>query len=563
MSSTSTGPSGTFRGPSGTAIATGQSRPSLQDQSFISRWPLALCLLLGIAALAIYYPVNHFSFLPSVDDSGYVTDNVHVLGPLDWTEVRWAFTHTFLLNYDPLTFLAHSINVRIFHLNAGRHHDVNVVLHVLDALLLFWLLRRSTGFTARSFVVAALFTVHPINVENVAWVSELKTLLSTGFFFAAMIVYLWYARRPKWWRMLCVGFVYGLGLLAKPQIITFPFVLLLWDYWPLHRMFAATQTTVPGVAGKRDFLPQRLRRLVIEKIPLFLITAVDILITLHAENKPDLERYTFAIRLGTAIRSYAVYVGKALWPVNLGFDYPHPGYSLRWPEVWAALALLVAITAAVLAYRKQRYLLVGWFWFVGTMLPTINLVQIDTAAVADRYAYICFVGLFLMACWGLAELAHQQHLSRALLPAVTASVLVVLSAVSHHQVRYWQDEFAVWNRSLQVAPVNPGAEWALGNLMVHHGDVEQGIVHMQRSFEEAPRNSTDTMFMAEVQHQHGDYRKALLYYQKALALSTDKRMNAEMYANMGHVYGSLGDEANALRCYVEAQRIRESLPGRK
>lgn len=545
------------RGSSDTVVNDQPSLPGSRSKAFGTRWQFTLLgLVLAIVTIAIYYPVNGYAFLPSVDDAGYVTQDIHILGPLDWTEVQWAFTHTYFLNYDPLTFLAHSLNVRLFQLNAGRHHDVNVLLHALDVLLLFWLLKRSTGYTARSFVVAALFAVHPINVENVAWISELKTLLSTAFFFAAMLVYVWYARRPKLWRMLCVGFVYGLGLLAKPQIITFPFVLLLWDYWPLHRMFAGTHGTSPEADSEQVFSPRSFRWLLIEKIPLFLITAVDVLITLHAENKPGLERYTFVIRLGTAIRSYVVYIGKAFWPVNLAFNYPHPGYSLRWAEVWAALAVLVAITTIVISYRKHRYLVVGWFWFLGTMVPTINLVQIDLPAVADRYAYICFVGLFLMVCWGIAELARQQRFPRAVLPAMSATALVILALVCRHQLQYWKDDFSVWSRSAQVAPRNPGAEWALGTLHVQTGNVGEGLALMQRSLTEAPRNARDTMYMAEVEHQRGNYREAILYYRKALAISTDRDMNAQMYANMGHVYGRMGDEAEALRCYREAQRIR-------
>ena len=551
-------------GSSGIGVATQRSRFALgaADTTRSPRWELFFCsLVLIVATIGAYYPVHTYAFLPGVDDATYITRNIHVLGPLDWVEIQWAFTHPYVLNYDPLTFLAHSINVRLFHLNAGLHHDVNGFLHVLDVLLLFWVLSRSTGYTARSFMVAALFALHPINVENVAWISELKTLLSAAFFFGAMIAYLWYAQRPRLWRMLWVGFLYGLGLLAKPQIITLPFVLLLWDYWPLNRMFAAMEGGSTIAASKHGFQARSFWRLVSEKWPLFLITAVDVLLTLRAENKPGMERYTFLIRLGTAIRSYVVYVGKAFWPVNLGFNYPHPGYGLRWIEVWLSLVLLIAITTIIVTYRSRRYLFVGWFWFLGTMLPTINLVQIDLPAVADRYAYLCFIGIFLMVCWGGADLANQHRLSPAILSGSGITVLLILALVCHHQVQYWKNGFAVWRRALQVAPDNnPGAEWALGTLLLGQGEAEEGLLYMHKAVDQGPPDASRIMSLAEAEHQRGNRRQAIFYYQKALAVSQNEEWNAQMYANMGHAYGDLGDGANALRCYREAQRIRARLP---
>ncbi len=543
------------------------SRPSVASQrsqrdSYTlirsSKWQFViLAAILVLAIVAAYLPVHHYPFLQGVDDNGYVYENPRVLGPLDWTEIKWEFTHPFLLNYDPLTFLGHSINVRLFQLNAGRHHDSNVFLHVVNGLLLFWLLRRATGSTGRSFMVAALFAVHPINVENVAWIAELKTLLSTVFFFLALGAYRWYAQRPKLWRMLWVSFLYGLGLLAKPQIITLPFVLLLWDYWPLRRMFGAQATE----RNPADPPSSRFYSLILEKWPLFVIAVVDALITIHVGgHKEWIERYTFSIRLGAAIRSFVVYLGKAFWPVNLAFNYPHPGYSLRWLGVWASLVLLLAITAVVLVYRQHRYLVVGWFWFLGTMVPMINLVQIDISAVADRYAYICFVGLFLMVCWGTAEFARQKHLPRAVLPVAAAATLIFLAVLTRVQVRYWSDAEAVWKRSIEVAPRNGGSEWALGNLLIGRGHIDEGMKYMYLAMEDRPQDASVPARIAFEEHQQGHLKPAIFWYQKALAMSKDGKLNAQLYANMGHAYGDLGDAANALRCYREAQRTRGTLP---
>ncbi len=263
-------------------------------------WKRSLPIFVLVAAtLAVYYPVHNYAFF-NVDDSIYVYENPHVLGPLDWSTVKWAFTHTFALNYDPLTFLAHNLDVQLFQVNPGRHHEVNVVLHALDAVLLFLVFTRATGFAGRSFMVAALFAVHPVNVESVAWVSELKTMLSTAFFLLALEAYRWYARRPLLRRMALVAFLYGLGLLAKPQVITLPFVLLLWDYWPLRRMFAGDPNALRGTKDIESFHLSSFLKLVKEKIHLFIIAVGDTVITIFAEQKGSVREwpYTFSIRFG-------------------------------------------------------------------------------------------------------------------------------------------------------------------------------------------------------------------------------------------------------------------------
>jgi hypothetical protein len=527
-----------------------QARPLGERAKFI-----LLSAALVLAILAVYHPVHHYPFLINVDDDNYIFNNPHVLHSLSWTEVEWAFTHSYVRNYDPLTFLAHSLNVQMFQLHSGLHHDVNVLLHALDAVLLFWCLKRSTELIGRSFMVAALFAVHPINVENVAWVAELKTMISATFFFLALGAYVWYAQKPRLHRMAAVAFLYGLGLLAKPQIITLPFVLLLWDYWPLRRMFADNQEIdADGVLRSARF-----SALVLEKVPLFFIAGVDVLLTLHAEAK-DIERYTFVIRLGTAIRSYAVYLGKALWPSNLGFDYPHPGYSLHWAEVWFALLALVAITIAVVAQRRHRYLVVGWFWFLGTMLPTINIVQIDVPAVADRYAYIPFIGIFVMVCWGAVESTRRWRFSRVTLQGASVALLLILSVACSRQVRYWSDTIALFTRSSQVTARNARSELSLGRLLIQDGHVEQGLGHLYKASEYRPGDAGIMMWIASLEQQRGEVTQAIGWYEKALLYSKDQKINAQVLANLGHAYSDLGDTAHALQCYRAAQRLRQDSP---
>ena len=542
--------------------------PEQAGQHFLSRpmgWLKKPHVLLGIAlivaTLAAYYPVHHYPFV-DIDDNLYVSEDAHVLAPLGWSNLKYGFTHVFVLNYDPVTFVAHNVAVNVFQLNAGRHHDLNLVLHVLNALLLFWILRRATGFTGRSFMVAALFALHPINVENVAWVSELKTMLSTLFFFLALGAYRWYAEKPKLRRMAVIALLFGLGLLAKPQVITLPIVLLLWDYWPLGRMFPSAIDPSHMETKVEPLPPRSFSALLIEKIPLFVIAVFDAVITMIAEQKaaPEDWPFTFSIRLGNAILSYARYIGDAFWPSHLALMILHPGFGLRWWQVWAALAFLIAVTVFVAVERSCRYLTVGWLWLLGTMLPTIGLIQIDLHALADRYAYIAFVGLFLMVCWGVADLAERQHLPRMVLPAVSLVVLLLLSVLTRHQVGFWRDRVTLWTHTLDVTHRNWVADIRLGNEYRRRRQLEQSLVYYYQAAEDKPSEPLINLNIALSEHELGNYRQAIQYYEKVLAVSKNNATIAQVYANMGHAYSDLGDQARARECYEAALRPRPVPP---
>ena len=521
-------------------------------------WPqrqtLLLSLALFLATLALYYPVHHYPFI-DIDDNFYVTENPHVLGALNLSTVKWAFTHPFVLNYDPLTFLSHSLDVQMFGLDAGRHHDVNVILHALDAVLLFWVLKRATGYTLRSFMVAALFALHPINVENVAWISERKTMLSTLFFFLALGAYRWYAREPRLRRMAVVAFLYGLGLLAKPQVITLPFVLLLWDYWPLRRMFATAPDS--STAAVSEVIPPRsFAALIKEKIPLFAIAVVDVMLTLVAQHVAGSSQswpYTLTVRLENAIVAYAQYLGKALWPTGLALEYLYRGNSLQWWQVFGALLLLLTISALVAVKRRHRYLVVGWLWFLGTLVPMIGLVvQPDLEALADRYAYVSFLGLFLMVCWGAAEWAERRHLPRAVLPATSIAVLLVLSVLTYRQVGYWSDPVTLWTHTLQVTHRNWVAESRLGVAFRQQKQTDEALSYFYRAEEDHPGNPGVNLNIALIEHERGNLRQAIPYYEKVLAVSNDEAVRAQVLGNLGHLYSNLGDDARAQEYYRAA-----------
>jgi hypothetical protein len=526
------------------------------------RWSRDLLpvLVLILATVTAYYPV-HFHPFSGIDDPSYVTNEPRVQRPLDGSAVVWAFTHPFFESYDPLIFIAHSVNVRLFQLNPAGHHDVNLAWHVLDAVLLFLVLKGCTGYAGRSFMVAALFALHPINVENVAWIAELKTLLSTAFLLLALGAYHRYALRPNRARMSLVALLYTMGLLAKPQVITLPFLLLLWDYWPLRRLAIGLQSD-NGTKTGDTAAPAGFFTLVREKSVLFILAFVDAMLTLMAEGKahPRDWPFTFTIRLGNAILSYARYLGKAFWPIHLGYLYPHPGYSLSWVAVGWSFLLLSAITMLVLVRQKQRYLSVGWFWFLGSLVPMIGLVQINLPALADRWAYNAFIGIFIMVCWTVADWAQANALRRRLVQVVSVTVLLVLASRTRHQVGFWSDDMAMWQHSSEINQHYWIAEQMVGNLFAQRGEMKQALPHWYRAVADVPENRAINLAIADGERQAGNLELAINYYGKVLAFADDDPQNAQAWINMGLAYSALGDNARASACYAQGQRLRALPP---
>jgi protein O-mannosyl-transferase len=363
------------------------------------------CLLLAAATAALYFPVSGHAFL-TFDDHDYVTANPHIHAGLSWTTLKWAFTSTTAANWHPLTWLSHALDFQLFGLNPAGHHLDSVLIHAANAVLLFLLLQWATKRAGPSLLVAALFAVHPLNVESVAWVAERKNVLSTLFFFLAIGAYGWYAQRPNWRRYLLLAAMFAAGLMAKPMVVTLPCVLLLLDYWPLGRI----QTGPPGATGMPRFA---ISKLILEKVPLFFLSALSAVITIKAQRSGQavrtLHQFSAAVRIENAVVAYASYLWKMLWPARLAPLYPHPGATLPAWQLILSAVVLIGITLLVVVQRSRRYLLVGWLWFLGTLIPVIGLVQIGDAAMADRYAYIPLIGIFVMMAWGLDDWRRRNR----------------------------------------------------------------------------------------------------------------------------------------------------------
>jgi protein O-mannosyl-transferase len=524
------------------------------------RRKILLSLLLVMATLALYYPVHRHPFL-NYDDGPYVTENDQVQAGLTWLTVKWAFTTFAVGEWHPLTWLSHALDCQWFGLDPGAHHDTSLLLHTLNVVLLFWVLQAATGYAGRSAMVAALFALHPINVESVAWIAERKNLLSMFFFLLALGAYRWYALRPRIGRYLVVGLLFVLGLLSKPQIITFPFVLLLWDYWPLQRMsFADDQSAKPDdrVIPTRSFF-----WLLTEKLPLFALSAASGLMTMAAA-RTDTEKilYPRHIRIETAIVSYMQYLRHAFYPAHLGVFYPHPGSMLRPWHAYATLFILVAITALVFEARRRRYLLVGWLWFVGTLVPMLGLQPVGykgMQGIADRYAYLPFIGLFIMICWGVPDLFSNRlsATKRTWLTGLSLAVLLALAVLTHRQLTYWSDNASLWSHTLQVTGPNWLAENNLGKILMSEGREDEGMAHFFRAVSIYPTDPVSNMNIALYEQKHGNLSEAVAHFKIAITMSHDEKLKIAALNSLGRAYTDLGDPARARQCFAAAARLEQ------
>ena len=542
---------------SSAAVAKRLERPGVSASSKLFQSPakrtLLLCLLLTAVVLVSYNPVIHNGFL-SYDDDQYITENPHVRAGLTWAAVKWAFTTYDVANWHPLTWLSHALDCQLFGLNPAGHHYMNILLHAVNVVLLFLLLQSATGFCWRSLMVAALFALHPINVESVAWAAERKNVLSMLFFLFALYAYVWYAHRPGLRRYAAVACFFALALLCKPQAITFPFLLLLWDYWPLCRIGAPAVTR--PTAQDADVPKFRIGWLVLEKVPLLLLSAASAVVTMKAQKEAiqSFSQYSLLLRLENAVISYVRYLGKALWPSKLVALYPHPTKLHPAWQVGAAVVLLMLVTALVLRAREQRYLAVGWFWFLGSLVPMIGLVQVGAQAMADRYAYVPFVGLFLMLTWLAVDWARTHRLSAAWLAVPAVSCLLVLGTLTYRQVGYWHDSESLWLHTLAFTEDNYRAQINLGGLLLSQDRVEEAGAHYRAALAISD-GPTANLGLGDCEDRRGNLPAAIERYQMVARRAADVGTRATGYNRLGFAYRQMGESMKAKQCFETALQL--------
>ena len=474
----------------------------MKNRSLLS---FLVCLSLAAAVFLIYGQTLGHDFI-NLDDDTYVTQNPEVNRGLSFQGIGWAFTHCWSFNWHPLTWISHMADCQLYGFHPGGHHLTNLLLHAVVAILLFLVLQAMTGAPWRSAFVAALFAVHPLRVESVAWVAERKDLLSGLFFMLTLAAYLRYVRRPpSWQNYLLVVCCFALGLMAKQSIVTLPFLLLLLDYWPLRRF------------------PLR-ASLLLEKLPLLALSAAACAATVIAQQGMivPLGNLSLPARLGNVAVSYAAHLWQMAWPAGLEFIYPWNGHHAAGTVALACLLLLAASAGCWIAAKKwnRPYLLVGWGWYLGMLVPMIGLVQVGVAQRADRYTYLPEIGIAILIAWGIADLPLGRW-RRPILATASALALVALTAIACLQASYWQDSLTLWRRSLAVSPVNLQADRYLGLALFQQGQLDEAIFHMERAHAANPRDAIANGILGCALLQERQPQNALVYLQSSAEVDPD------------------------------------------
>ena len=522
------------------------------DKGFKIQPHFLVCLFLVISTLVVYWQVNNYEFV-GYDDDRYVTENVRVKNGLSSDNIIWAFKTTTVSNWHPLTWLSHMLDMQLYGMNSGAHHQTNLIFHIANALLLFFVLKKMTGSLWQSGFVAALFALHPLHVESVAWVAERKDVLSTFFWMLTMFSYARYAAHPGINRYLPVVGFFMLGLMAKPMLVTLPFVLLLLDYWPLRRM----QFNPP--ADDRHSLQQRSPGLLLfwEKIPLFLLALASSVVTFLAQKSGgavgSMEIYPLTTRVANAFVAYVKYIGKMIWPANLAVFYPHSGSLPAWQVIGAGVLLGFITFVAIRSSRQHPWFVVGWLWFVGTLVPVIGLVQVGLQAMADRYTYVPLIGLFIIVAWGVPQLMGRWRHKKMLLATTTIALLTVLIVTSGLQTRYWKNSIILFEHATDVTDNNHVMHNNLGFSLTARGRSDDAIKHYKEALRMNPDFELANVNLGIALLSQGKLDQSIDYYQNVLR---EKPGYAGVHHNLGIVLLRKGMIDDAVVHLREALRLK-------
>jgi len=514
--------------------------------------PILICLFLAIITVITFWPLKDCGFI-NFDDNFYVYENAYVQSGLNWNSITQAFSSELVKisgNWHPLTWLSLMLDYSIFGLNPQGFHLINLLFHVLNTILLFLILRRMTKTLWPSAFVAAVFAIHPLHVESVAWISERKDVLSTFFWMLTMGAYSYYVEHPGFRRYLFVLLFFVLGLMAKPMLVTLPFVLLLLDYWPLRR-FHEIKPVDP------EYNWSLIYPLLREKVPLFVLVILSSIVTYIAQLKggavASIEMIPLGVRIGNVFVPYIAYIGKMIWPGHLSVFYPYPKLLVLW-QVLGSVILLIAVTLAVIwRAKRSSYLATGWLWYLGTLVPVIGIVQVGGQAMADRYTYIPLIGLFIMVAWGVPDLLKKWKHRNEILWTLSALIILCLSIITWTQVGYWQNSITLFNHTLKVTNHSWLAFNNLARAYNNLGNYKQAIEDYDRAIEIKPDYAEIYNNRGAIYGNLDNYRHAIEDYDRAIEIKPDY---AEAYNNRGNAYDGLGNYKQAIEDYNRAIEIK-------
>ncbi len=535
---------------------------------------ICFCLILAIATL--YWQTADYGFI-NLDDRPYVSENPHVQHGLSLGGITWAFSSFYASNWHPLTWISHMADCQLFGLNAGRHHLVNVFFHIANTILLFLILNRMTRALWQSAFVAALFALHPLHVESVAWAAERKDVLSTLFWMLTMGAYAFYVEQPSTRRYLPTLLFFALGLMAKPMLVTLPFVLLLLDYWPLDRFHLGSpeptdKRNAPGMQkrtsqkiplkkaalskspkGKTDHQFAVLFPLIREKIPFFGLSVISSVITFIAQKEggavEPLQALPLAARIDNACISYVRYIIKTVWPQNLAVFYPYNKAWALWLVISSALFIITTTLLFIRVAKRYPYLTVGWFWYLITLVPVIGLVQVGSQSIADRYTYIPLIGLFIMIVWGMADFTKACHLKNTAKVLSAMVVISILMVLTWRQIQYWKNDLSLFGHALTVTTGNYKAHSGFGNALCDEGKFDEAIAHFQEALRINPNFSEGQFSLANALTYKGEISNAVSNYEKTLRM---KPNYAEAHYNFGIVLIHQGKIDEAIEHFLMA-----------
>lgn len=514
-----------------------------------------ICLFLVIATLAVYWQVLNNDFV-IYDDDKYVTENTHVHKGVTFDSLTWAFTSSHASNWHPLTWISHMIDYQLYGLNARGHHLTSLLFHVANTLLLFLILVRMTGTLWQSSFVAALFALHPLHVESVAWVAERKDVLSTFFMMLTVWAYILYVKKREIKGYLLVVLFFVLGLMSKPMLVTLPFILLLLDFWPLGRL-CLLRDTKNVATGQHTNERADIFRLVLEKAPFFALAVGSSIVTFIVQERGGAmeiaKTYSIQTRIINAFVAYTEYIVDMIWPVKLALLYPHPGNSLQlWKGVVAGFALVLITILVIRKARRIPYLAVGWLWYIVTLIPVIGIVQVGSQAMADRYTYVTLIGLFIIIAWGANDLLSKWRHRKIWLSTLAAIILPVLIVLTWKQVQYWENGITLFKHTLRHTSNNYVIHNNLGIVLREQGRTEEAIKHYLQALRSNPDYALAHYNLSNAYAEQGKNKKVIEACKHAIRIKPDY---ADAHYNLGVAYGGSGKYEEAVEAFKQVIRI--------